>query len=54
MKRKINAKSSKHLLWQVSIVYNFFEHVDQVVELTMNVAYNDDWLLHPQNVWLFL
>jgi len=44
----------RHLLGQVSIINDLLEHVDEVVKLSVDVAHDDHWLLHPQHVGLLL
>ena len=37
-----------YLLGQVSAINNFFKHMDQVIELSMDITNDDDWFCHVQ------
>ena len=38
------------LLWNALWIDDFLEHVDHVIELTMNVTNDDDWLLNLEEI----
>ena len=52
MLKKILSISEIHLLWQISTIDYFFKHVDQIIELSMDISDNNHWLLHSKDVRL--
>ena len=44
--------SNLYLRWYALGIYNFLKHVDHVVELSMDVTNDDDWLLDSDHVGL--
>jgi hypothetical protein len=43
-----------YLLCKVSLVDNLLKHVDEIVELAVNIAYDDHGLSESDDVWFFL
>ena len=44
----------ERILRDLSLINDLLKHVDHVIELAMDVAYDNDWLLHLEDIWFAL